>query len=81
MKCLRGSIARLIAGTAAAVSLSIGAQEDTAVSLSITNGVKYLQLPLISGIEAFEVLTSSDLTAPFVPGGGTIDGYTWSAAG
>jgi uncharacterized protein (DUF1800 family) len=54
--------------------------EDSAIQLSVTNGNQVLDLPLVSGIEEFKILGTTNLSEPFsVVGGGNLSGYTWMA--
>ncbi len=63
--------------------LPLGRAADTAgaIELSITNGTKYLALPLVSGVEEFSVLSTTNLGVPFGSEAGTIQGYLWSQPG
>jgi uncharacterized protein (DUF1800 family) len=49
------------------------------VSLSITNGITELELPLVSGVDEFQVLASTNLGTGFSPEAGSMTGYHWQA--
>src|SRR4051812_9840398 len=57
-------------------------ESDDRLDLSVKNGTKVLELPLISGVDQFKVLRSTNVTQPFVPSSsGTIAGYEWTEPG
>jgi uncharacterized protein (DUF1800 family) len=54
------------------------AVEDSTIQLSLTNGTQILDLPLVSGVEEFKILGTTNLGEPFsVVGGGNLSGYLW----
>lgn len=79
LRCfVRGSIAASLLG----VGLGLSAQIAGPIHLSITNGVKHLELPLVPGVDEYKVLRSTDLGQPFtLSTGGSLSGYDWTEAG
>ena len=55
--------------------------EDGSIDLTVTNGTKRLQLPVVSGVDSFRVLRATDLNAAFtLAPTGSISGYNWTQA-
>src|SRR5262245_8086127 len=81
MKILRGLGTRL--GLAALFVAHVRAADlDTTIGLTITNGIKILDLPLVSGVDEFKILRGTNVTQPFTESSsGTISGYQWKEAG
>ena len=79
MKAGLGVATRLIASVGLLLApLSRAVDDDSTIHLSITNGIQTLDLPLVSGVDEFKILGTTNLTAPFsVVGGGNLSGYTW----
>lgn len=64
------------------MSRSEAAENSGTVELAITNGTKRLQLPLVSGVDEFKVLTTTNLSEPFRQAApGSVSGYTWLQPG
>src|SRR3954470_3837614 len=57
------------------------ADSDGTVEIAVTNGTKSLLLPLVSGIDAFKVLATTNLGLPLAESIGAINGYKWSQPG
>jgi uncharacterized protein (DUF1800 family) len=55
---------------------------ESEFDLRITNGTKTLDLPLVSGVDEFKILRSTNVTQPFIESSsGTISGYQWTENG
>lgn len=83
---LMKKILRCVVCAAAATLLSLApaarAQITGPIHLSITNGTKHLDLPMIPGVDGFKVLRSADLGQPFAPDAtGSLQGYDWTESG
>jgi uncharacterized protein (DUF1800 family) len=74
--CARFALATLMIAQCGA------AESDRSIELTITNGAKTLDLPLVSGVDEFKILRSTNVTEPFIESSsGTISGYQWTEAG
>ena len=52
--------------------------DDSTIQLSVTNGNQVLDLPLVSGVDEFKILGTTNLSQPFsLIGGGNLSGYVW----
>ncbi len=52
------------------------------IDLTVTNGSKQLQLPIVSCVDAFRVLRTPSLNTPFAPAqSGSVSGYLWTQPG
>jgi len=58
--------------------LAPGRADDSTIQLTVTNGNQVLDLPLVSGVDEFKILGTTNLSQPFsVVGGGNLSGYVW----
>src|SRR5687767_12570477 len=79
MKLKRGFCAQIAGLGLLMCSSGYGAEGDGSIDLTLTNGTKRLQLPVVSGVDAFHVLRTTDLSAPFsLAPTGSISGYNWT---
>ena len=78
----RGLCAQIAGLMLIACHCSFGAENTGLIDLSITNNSKHLQLPLVSGVDEFRVLRTTNLAAPFsLAPAGTVSGYNWVQPG
>ncbi len=81
MKILRRLCVRLVL-VALVIAHVRAADSDSSIELTITNNTKVLTLPLISGVDQFKILRSTNLTQPFTESSsGAISGYQWTETG
>ena len=82
MKLKMGQYAQ-IAGLGFLMVTSICAAELAGtVELTVTNGTKQLQLPVVAGVDEFKVLTTTNLAEPFREAApGALSGYHWEQPG
>jgi uncharacterized protein (DUF1800 family) len=81
MKIFRDLCARF-ALTTLMIAQCGAAESDLSIDLTVTNGTKRLDLPLVSGVDEFKILRSTNITQPFTESAsGTISGYQWRENG
>lgn len=69
---------RLLSTLALAFVPALLAEESPLLDLTVTGDAKTLTLPLINGVDAFEVRSATDLSQPFSPVTGSFSNYVWS---
>ncbi|MGZ8920557.1 MAG: DUF1800 family protein, partial [Limisphaerales bacterium] len=82
MNLIRGLCAQIAGLVLLAGSSGYAAENSGTIDISITNETKHLQLPLVSGVDEFRVLRTTNLNVPFsLAPAGTISGYNWVQPG
>lgn len=78
MKLKTGWCAPLFLGIAHLFTgISKAADPAASAGIVVTNGTTVVHLPLVSGVDEFKVLATTNLGVPFAPAPGTLSGYEW----
>jgi len=83
MKSMWGRCALILTGLAVLASSNAGGAEPPAnAGIGVANGQKQINLPLVPGVDEFQVESTTDFTKPFgSAGAGLTSGYLWEQSG